>query len=167
MLSYRHGFHAGGWADVHKHVVLTALLLRLGDKATPYTVLDAFAGDGVYTLDGAEARKTGEHRAGISQVFAERDGPPSVDHYLSLVRNANPGGPLAIYPGSPALARDMLRREDHLILNELHPTAYAALRRWALDDRKVATHQRDAAEFLGAFATPKLRRGLVLLDPAY
>jgi 23S rRNA (adenine2030-N6)-methyltransferase len=167
LLSYRHGFHAGGWADVHKHVVLTGLIRRLREKPAPYTVVDAFAGDGLYALSSPESQKTGEHREGIVRLHGADDAPEMVASYLGLVRGINGTGPLALYPGSPAIARELLRPDDRLILNELHPTAYDRLARWAGGERRIAVHKRDAVEFLGAMVTPKLRRGLVLIDPAY
>src|ERR1700749_4186104 len=124
MLSYRHGFHAGGWADVHKHVVLAALLGRLREKETPLSFVDAFAGDGIYDLTGAEAVKTGEFHIGIARLFGVAEAPPAITSYLSVVRAMNPLGELRAYPGSPALARALLRADDRLVLNELHPTAY-------------------------------------------
>jgi 23S rRNA (adenine2030-N6)-methyltransferase len=170
VLSYRHGFHAGGWADVHKHVAVVSLLLHLRQKATPFVVLDVFAGDAVYDLTGLEATKTREFETGISRIYNAVDMPHGVAEYLSAVRDFNgPGHSAAIrhYPGSPALARAALRTDDRLILNELHPTAHRSLLAWARHDSRIAVHKRDATELLGALVTPKLRRGLVLLDPAY
>ncbi len=168
MLSYRHGFHAGGWADVHKHVAVALLLAHLRQKSTPFVVLDAFAGDAVYDLTGPEAVKTREFETGIAQIWQTTDAPAGVADYLSAVRACNSAaGPLVAYPGSPALARAALRDEDRLILNELHPTAHRALAAWAERDSRIAVHKRDAVELLGAVVTPQLRRGLVLVDPAY
>lgn len=167
MLSYRHGFHAGGWADVHKHVALTLLLSHLRQKPTAFSVIDAFSGDAVYDLAAPDAQKTGEFVTGITRIWDAADAPPGVEGYLAVVHAANRGGRLAIYPGSPALARALLRDGDRLILNELHPTAHRALAAWAEDDPRVAVHRRDAAELIGALVTPQLKRGVVLIDPAY
>jgi 23S rRNA (adenine2030-N6)-methyltransferase len=167
MLSYRHGFHAGGWADVHKHVVLSLLLRHLARKETPFTVVDAYAGDALYDLGGPEALKTREFEAGIARIFAEPTPPPEVTPYLEAVRVMNPSQSMTVYPGSPALIRSFLRNEDSLIANELHPAAHRALAHWAKDDCRIAVHRRDAQEFLTWVSTPRLRRGLVLIDPAY
>ena len=171
MLSYRHGFHAGGWADVHKHVAIALLLLHLRQKSTAFAVLDAFAGDAVYDLTGPEATKTREFETGIARIWDEPNAPPGVVEYVAAVRTFNDlgrdGAKLVRYPGSPALARAALRDSDRLILNELHPTAHRALSAWALGDSRISVHKRDAAELLGALVTPQLRRGLILVDPAY
>jgi 23S rRNA (adenine2030-N6)-methyltransferase len=167
MLSYRHGFHAGGWADVHKHVVLTMVLAHLARKPTPFTVVDAYAGDALYDLASPEALKTREFEGGIARIIDCETPPPGVASYIAAVRAMNLSPSLRVYPGSPALIRAMLRDGDRLIANELHPTAHRALAEWAQSDRRIAVHRRDAQEFLRWVATPKLRRGLVLIDPAY
>lgn len=167
MLSYRHGFHAGNWADVHKHTALALLLLHLRTKPKPFCVLDAFAGDGSYDLTAAEAQKTAEFSEGIAKIWQRRDAPPGADWYLQRARALNGDGKLARYPGSPALARDALRDQDRLILGELHPAAWESLKSWARGDRRIAVHRRDGLEFLSALLPPPIRRGLVLIDPAY
>jgi len=167
MLSYRHGFHAGNWADVHKHAALMLLLVHLRAKAKPFCVIDAFAGDGVYDLTAPEALKTGEFESGIARIWQRKDSPAGIAEYLDTVRAFNVGGRLARYPGSPAIARAALRDGDRLVLAELHPTAYAALKRWAAADKRIAVHKRDGLELLGAVLPPAIRRGLVVIDPSY
>lgn len=167
MLSYRHGFHAGNWADVHKHTALALLLLHLARKDKPFCVLDAFAGDGAYDLAAPEALKTGEFAEGIARIWQRGDAPAGADWYLDQVRALNAAGGLARYPGSPALARAALRDRDRLILGELHPAAHLALKRWAAGDRRISVHRRDGLEFLAALLPPPVRRGLLLVDPAY
>jgi len=44
-LNYRHGFHAGNFADVFKHALLTQLLSALRRKETPFRVIDTHAGE--------------------------------------------------------------------------------------------------------------------------
>jgi 23S rRNA (adenine2030-N6)-methyltransferase len=167
MLSYRHGFHAGNWADVHKHAALALLLAHLKQKDKPFTVVDPFAGDAVYDLTSPEALKTGEFRDGIARIWRRTDAPDGVAWYLAQVRALNAKPRLATYPGSPVLARAALRRADRLIAGELHPTAYAALKRWAKGDPRIAVHRRDGFELLGAIVPPPAPRGLVLIDPSY
>jgi 23S rRNA (adenine2030-N6)-methyltransferase len=166
MLSYRHGFHAGHWADVHKHALLVALLGHLAAQDRPFQVLDLFAGDGLYDLTSAEALKTAEFRDGIARIWRRRDGPPGLAQYLALVRARNGAGRLRTYPGSPDLARTLLRDKDRLTLCELHPAAHRSLRAWAGHDRRVSVQRRDGFEALGTLPPP-IRHGLVLVDPSY
>src|SRR5215510_14734032 len=116
MLSYRHGFHAGNWADVHKHAALALLLAHLRAKAKPFTVIDAFAGDGMYDLTAPEALKTAQFESGIAPVWMRKDAPPGVAEVRDIVRAFNAGGRLARYPGSPAIARASMREADRMVL---------------------------------------------------
>lgn len=171
-MNYRHAYHAGNFADVLKHVVLTALLERLAEKAKPFGVLDVHAGRGSYDLDGAEARRTGEQASGIARLWPARAGaPPLTRRYLDLVREANDGDdddlPPHVYPGSPWLISRLLREGDSLQACELEPGEHAALAAAFRRQRGVAVHRRDAWEALGALLPLREKRGLVLIDPPY
>ncbi|MGG5811717.1 23S rRNA (adenine(2030)-N(6))-methyltransferase RlmJ [Falsiroseomonas sp. CW058] len=161
-MNYRHAFHAGNFADVVKHALLVALLRPLTAKDRPLRVLDAHAGLGDYDLGGAEAQRTGEWRDGIARVADSPD--PMLADYLALVRAA---GYPARYPGSPALARALLRPGDSLVLCELHPEDHATLRARFRGDPQVAVHRRDAYEAARALTPFPERRGLVLFDPPF
>lgn len=163
-MNYRHAFHAGNPADVFKHAVLVALIRRLHDKPKPLCLIDTHAGIGLYDLTADEARRTGEAETGIGRLLALADPPAPLRDYLDLVRAA--GAP-RFYPGSPALARLLLRPDDRLLLNELHPEDNAALKRWAADDPRIAVHRRDGYEALKGLLPPTPRRGLVLVDPPF
>jgi 23S rRNA (adenine2030-N6)-methyltransferase len=125
-------------------------------------VLDTHAGIGAYDLAGEEATRTGEWRAGIARVAEAPD--PALADYLRLMREA--GWPRA-YPGSPLIARAMLRPGDSLVLCELHPEDHVALRRQLGRDGQVAIHRRDAWEAIRALTPFPERRGLVLIDPPF
>jgi 23S rRNA (adenine2030-N6)-methyltransferase len=158
-MNYRHAFHAGNFGDCMKHAVLVWLLRALARKPAAFSVLDTHAGAGRYDLDAGPAERTGEWRAGIGRLLD--DPPPALADYVALVRGCG------LYPGSPALARMLLRPQDRLVCCELHPDDYAALHRVYAHDRQVAVHCRDAWEALGALLPPAEKRGLVLIDPPY
>ena len=166
MLSYQHSYHAGGPADVHKHLALVLLLRHLTAKAKPAAVVDLYAGNGVYALSAPEAQKTGEYQSGIAKLWDLPNPPPAFAAYLGVVKRLNPGI-LSLYPGSPEIAQRLLRDTDHIVLNELHPGAFTALKRWAGNDPRINTHKRDGLEALLALVPPKVRRGLVLVDPSF
>jgi 23S rRNA (adenine2030-N6)-methyltransferase len=168
-MNYRHAYHAGNFADVVKHAVVALILRRLLAKPQPMMVLDAFAGVGLYDLGGVEALKTGEAARGIQRVWPPPGGAlgQGLAPYLDVVAALNPRGPLALYPGSPELARRLLRLEDRLVLVELHPDDCGLLRRNLGRDPRVQIHQRDGFEALPALLPPAERRGLVLIDPPY
>ncbi|MCB1489513.1 MAG: 23S rRNA (adenine(2030)-N(6))-methyltransferase RlmJ, partial [Bauldia sp.] len=144
--------------------VLVMLLEHLCKKPKPFTVLDTHAGIGLYDLASVEAGKTGEWTEGIARVIDVDI--PAASTYLDIVRALNPRG-LAVYPGSPAIVRAMLRDDDRLIACELHPEDATALRRTFRGDRRIAMHARDGYEAIGAFVPPPTRRGLVFIDPPY
>ena len=66
MLSYRHSFHAGNFADVLKHIVLIEILQHLGKKEKAFDYIDTHAGAGLYHLASAHAEKLQEYQNGIA-----------------------------------------------------------------------------------------------------
>jgi 23S rRNA (adenine2030-N6)-methyltransferase len=167
MLSYRHQYHAGNHADVLKHTLLCRALTYLTGKNRPLLFLDTHAGAGLYHLESAEARRTGEYLQGIAALWSEPDPPPLLQPYLDAVRTINPGGRLRHYPGSPALARALLRPGDRASLYELHPADHAALSADLSQDRRFRVLRANGLAGLRAQLPPRERRGLVLLDPSY
>lgn len=168
MLSYRHGFHAGMHADVLKHVILVHLLRYLVRKDKPLWFLDTHAGAAVYALDEGYAAKTAEFETGIGRLWKREDLPAAVADYVAQVRALNPGGALRHYPGSPQLARQMLRKQDRLRMFELHSTESRLLMQFFRDQAPRAIAQSgDGFESLQAVLPPPSRRGLVLIDPSY
>jgi 23S rRNA (adenine2030-N6)-methyltransferase len=167
MLSYQHEYHAGNHADVLKHAIVALALRGLQRKDKPLRVLDGWAGAGRYDLGSREARRHAEHQAGIGRVMSATAPPAELDPYLAVVRACNPGSRLRRYPGSPQLARKLLRPGDQLELMELHPRAIGMLRRNFAGDPQVHVHERDAFEGLPALVPPPERRGLVFIDPSY
>ncbi len=157
-MNYRHAFHAGNFADCTKHALLVWLLRALARKPAPFAVLDTHAGAGRYDLSGA-AERTGEWRAGIARLL--HDPPPPLADYVAVVEAAG------LYPGSPAIARALLRPADALACCELHPEDALALRRMFRGDAQVAVHARDGWDAMRALLPPAARRGLVLVDPPY
>jgi 23S rRNA (adenine2030-N6)-methyltransferase len=169
-MNYRHAFHAGNFADVVKHVVLTRLVAYLTRKEKPFRVIDTHAGTGLYDLDADEARRTGEWQGGIARVVHAKFEPDVADllkPYLDAVAAVNPAGGLAAYPGSPMLVRYLLRRQDRLTAVELHPNDAATLRRRFAGDQNVRVLDLDGWLALGAHLPPKEKRGLVLIDPPF
>src|ERR1700744_3740128 len=125
-MNSRHAFHAGSFADVVKHIVLVRILTYLQDKPAAFRVIDTHAGAGIYDLTGPEASRSLEWRAGIARVLTGPIAEPArslLAPYLDVVAALNSGGTLAVYPGSPALARALMRSQDRLVAWELEPNA--------------------------------------------
>jgi 23S rRNA (adenine2030-N6)-methyltransferase len=169
-MNYRHAFHAGNFADVHKHSVLARILVYLRAKPAAFRVLDTHAGLDRYDLFAPEPSRGGEWQAGIGRVWeAARQGttPPLLAPYLEAVGAFNADGILRTYPGSPLIAQHLLRRQDRLIACELEPRAASALDRALHADARAKAISIDGWTALGAYLPPKERRGLVLVDPPF
>ncbi|MDO9382418.1 MAG: 23S rRNA (adenine(2030)-N(6))-methyltransferase RlmJ [Hyphomicrobiaceae bacterium] len=169
-MNYRHAYHAGNFADVLKHATLALVIEHLKLKPAPFRVIDTHAGTGVYDLHGDEATKTGEWRDGIARLLSAPKSDEINDilrPYVEAVCAGNPGGELRTYPGSPLLVRRLIRRDDRIIANELHPTDAAALAQLFARDKQVKVTNLDGWIALKAFLPPKERRGLVLIDPPF
>jgi 23S rRNA (adenine2030-N6)-methyltransferase len=193
-MNYRHAFHAGNFADVFKHIIIARILTHLRGKTAPFRVIDTHAGEGLYDLAGDEASRTGEWRDGIGRLAAAElpaDAAALVAPYLAAVRACNPppypplartlpspvcGGGLGrgegrqrvrYYPGSPALARHLMRPQDRLVACELEPHAAAALSRHLRGAVTVTVVHIDGWIALKAYVPVRERRGLVIVDPPF
>jgi len=166
-MNYRHAYHAGNFADVVKHAVLTMVVSALKRKDKPFFALDTHAGIGSYNLEADEAQRTGEFRGGIARLLEAATPPAALDPYLAAVRAANPDGGCTVYPGSPELVRGMMRPTDRLALVELHPEDVEVLRRRFAYDRRVGIHHMDGYVAVKGLLPPPERRGVVLIDPPF
>jgi 23S rRNA (adenine2030-N6)-methyltransferase len=169
-VNYQHAFHAGNFADVHKHVVLSRILIHLRNKPAAFRVIDTHAGAGRYDLTSSAATRGGEWQNGIKCLWEGSPGLALKDFlspYLEAVSALNPGGGLRAYPGSPAIVQNLLRRQDRLIACELEPRAANALKRMLRGDLRAKALSIDGWIALGAYVPPKERRGLVLVDPPF
>src|SRR6266478_6633121 len=169
-MNYRHAFHAGNFADVIKHIVLVRILIYLRDKQAPFRVIDSHAGAGLYDLTSDEARRGGEWLTGIARVMQARFSEatlPLVKPYLDIVRAFNPDRDLKAYPGSPLIARALLRPQDRLTACEVEPNARKRLIDALRRDTQARVVDLDGWTALPAFVPPKERRGLVLIDPSF
>lgn len=169
-MNYRHVYHAGNFADVLKHAVLALVIEHLKRKAAPFRVVDTHAGVGVYDLSSAEAQKTGEWQDGIGRLLAAPM-PPEVAEilapYLDVVRAENGPGDIVRYPGSPLIARRLMRADDRLVVNEAHPEDAARLKALFVRDPVAKVLELDGWTMLKAVLPPKERRGVVLIDPPF
>lgn len=171
-MNYQHAFHAGSFADVHKHVVLARILLHLRQKPAAFRVIDSHAGAGRYDLFAPEPTRSGEWRDGIARIWqaqaeVRRHGWPLLAPYLEAVAACNPDGRLRSYPGSPALVQHFMRQHDRLIACEIEPRAFALLAAALRGDHRAKALSIDGFTALPAYVPPKERRGLVVVDPPY
>lgn len=166
-MNYRHHYHAGGAADLLKHLVLTLLVRRLQAKPAPLCYLDTHAGAGSYDLAHEMSQKTGEYTRGVARLWGPGALPGALGDLLRVIEGHNPDGQLRVYPGSPRVVRALLRPGDRMVCCELHGRDFERLQQEFRGDPQVGVHMRDGYEGLKAFLPPAERRGLVLIDPPF
>lgn len=188
-MNYRHAYHAGNFADVVKHVLLIQLLNQMMEKPKPLQYLDAYAGRGMYKLNSAEAKRTGEAKKGVKAVFGSLgaapagEQPEAIAQYINLINRARKQYGDAAYPGSPWFAQQLLREDvvdkkgvstgvgDVGHAFEYNEDEYDHLKDTFFRVDNMGVHHRDAFEGINAFTPPAKnsphRRGLVLIDPPY
>jgi 23S rRNA (adenine2030-N6)-methyltransferase len=170
-VNYRHAFHAGNFADVFKHVLLTRILVYLARKDAPFRVIDTHAGEGEYDLQSDEAIRGGEWRDGIGRLGDLTDVDEAardlLKPYFDIVGQLTPESLPPIYPGSPRIIEALMRPQDRATFCELHPDSFAELRGNFRGDERIACLHLDGYTGLKAGVPPKERRGLVLVDPPY
>lgn len=166
-MNYRHAFHAGNHADVFKHIVLSRLINALTQKETPFAYLDTHAGLGVYDLYSSQAERTGEWLEGIKLIYESTDIPALLNDYISVINHLNPNGELHYYPGSPMLAQQLMRAQDHLILNEKHPEDAQLLKQNFRRDPRITIHMQNGWLLPKALLPTQQKRLLLLIDPPF
>jgi len=169
-MNYRHGFHAGNFADVFKHAILARILVYLKRKETPFRFIDTHAGAGRYDLAGEAAQRSPEWRDGVARLVKARPPAPVaalVAPYLQAIGPCDEEGRPASYPGSPALAQALMRPQDRIALSEANPEERAALIAALGRDGRLSIVGADGYVALNAYVPPKERRGVVLIDPPY
>ncbi len=164
-MNYRHGYHAGNFADVFKHAVFCRVLVHMNAKDAAYRVIDTHAGAGRYDLRSGQANRTVEWHGGIKRL---RENPPQgpaaelLQPYFDALAKSAPA-----YPGSPLIAQALSRKQDALVFCELHPQEHAALENAGGRDRLAKTLALDGWTALKSLLPPKERRGVILIDPPF
>ena len=176
-MNYRHHYHAGNYADVFKHVLLLLLIRAMQRKEKGFLYLDTHAGRGGYDLAVPSILPDGrtrepEHPAGIGRLWGAAELPAALNDYLALVRRFNErrgevGTELKFYPGSPWIAKLLLRPQDRMALCELRPDDAEALDFDFARETGVKVLAMDGYTGLKAQLPPPEKRALVLIDPPF
>ena len=165
MLSYRHSFHAGNFADVLKHVVLVDILEYFNKKESAFDYIDTHSGAGLFNLQSAHAQKIAEHVHGIDKLNTSE--LPELTTYFDIIKRLNPEDGGRFYPGSPFFAQQFIRAQDRAWLYELHPEDHKLLCKNMLKHKRIRIHNEDGLKGLLALLPPVSRRAMVLVDPSY
>jgi 23S rRNA (adenine2030-N6)-methyltransferase len=163
-MKYRHSFHAGNFADVHKHIALLALLAALKRKDKGFLYLDTHAGRGAYSVPAAGH----EAEAGIERIANSQFKAAELRDYLGRIgefRKAR--GDSRGYPGSPLLAAHELRAQDRGVAVEILPPEARALELALGNGANMRVEREDGFERIRAHLPPQERRGLTFIDPPY
>jgi len=167
-MKYRHSFHAGNFADVHKHVTLLALIAALQRKDKGFLYLETHAGRGLYDLHSADTNQGAEARLGVGALQAAHcDSPPVIAYLDALARARRNANAPAAYAGSPVLAAQALRAQDRGICREIQAAECRALERALNIYPRMRAECADGYQALTAHLPPAERRALVLIDPPY
>ncbi len=131
-MNYRHGFHAGNFADLAKHAALLAFIRLWPRDALPRWVVDTHAGAGFYDLSDPDFARSREAEAGIKYLLGG-DVPDSLKPLAQYVRAKNAAvgyrDRIGIYPGSPLLCLDHRTGNDRYVGCELRDDDFALLQR--------------------------------------
>ncbi len=171
-MNYRHIYHAGNFADVAKHIILSRVILYMQRKEKAFRVFDTHAGIGLYDLSSEEAQKTGEWQGGIGRLLeayvnAPKNVKPLLEPYLDVVRSFNEEEGIRQYPGSPLITRKLLRNQDRLTALELHPDDFETLQSHFEGDYQARITHLDGWLGVKSHMPPKEKRGVTLVDPPF
>ncbi len=182
-MKYSHRFHAGNFADVHKHVAWLDLIHRLQQKPKGLRLIDTHSGAGLYDLQDAEALKGEEAERGYVRLRHASVEHAALRQFLDtqtrIAKDMDAQSATASkfhrckspYAGSALLAAAMLREQDQLCCIEQQATETRALQR-AVETatpnaRRCQVRSGDGYAQLKALLPPPTRRALALIDPPY
>ena len=163
-MKYLHQYHAGNFADVHKHVLLLEVLRALMRKDKGLLFVDTHAGRGEYELHTGDREHPAEWQAGVARLLAAAPRHAALTSYREIIERGAHGGSLR-YPGSPLLALGQMREMDRAVFFETQREEAGHLRKLATGRSRVEIS--DGFAGLRALLPPPERRGCVLIDPPY
>ncbi|MBP3220937.1 MAG: 23S rRNA (adenine(2030)-N(6))-methyltransferase RlmJ [Neisseriaceae bacterium] len=168
MLSYRHAFHAGNFADILKHFTLFLVLQYYNQKDKPYFYIDTHSGAGLYCLNDEQSQKTGEYKDGFERLLTEKNLPPLLNEFKNKILNILPDQ--NHYAGSPYIAAKTANTDTKLRLFEQHNNEFILLNQTVQllnIQKRTITHNNDGFDGLLSLLPPPTRRAIILIDPSY
>jgi 23S rRNA (adenine2030-N6)-methyltransferase len=165
-MKYRHQYHAGNFADVHKHVLLLEVLAALTRKDKGLLFVDTHAGRGEYDLHKGDAAHPAEWQSGAGLLLSASPRHAALTRYRDLLE-ARLHGAALLYPGSPLLALGALRAADRAVFFETQRDEAGQLRKLVAGRERTRVESTDGFAGLRALLPPPERRGCVLIDPPF
>lgn len=169
-MNYRHIYHAGNFADIFKHVILTLCLEKLHEKPTSFLALDSHAGLGKYNLADEKSLRAAEF-IGFEKFKKIQKFLP--ERYLNILAKINRceifelASKMKIYTGSPAIIRDYLRKDDMAIFAELNRQDFLQLKKNFAGNKNFTIINCDGFALTKSKLPPLQKRALILIDPAF
>jgi len=167
-LNYRHGFHAGNFADLFKHAALLSFLRALREEGVALQTVDTHAGAGQYDLSDPTFARSKEAQAGIGYLLGHEvpdSLKPLSDYVWAKNRAAGFGERLGIYPGSPLLVLDHLTAAGRYLGCELRTDDYERLKELVVPRGGKARHTDG---YVAAVEAAEAGQNLFLLiDPPF
>jgi len=167
MLSYRHAFHAGNFADVFKHIMLVYILNFFNNKKDNFIFYDCHAGAGLYSIFEPFMNKNKEYENGIIKILSKKFSDNFINNYLDIIKKLNPSKTFLKYPGSPYIAKQLLKKNNIINLFELHPTDFKILRNNFFNDDQVRIFNKNSYKNLIAKLKGSAPYKVILIDPSY
>lgn len=173
-MNYHHIYHAGNFADIFKHIILTLCLEKLHEKPAPFFVLDTHAGIAKYDLSDEKSLKTFEAEEGIKKILSQKNFyellPPRLLTILAKLNHCEIDElpkKASLYGGSPVIIKDYLRARDRAIFAELNRDDFQILKKHFAGNPKFSLTREDGFQLLRSKLPPLEKRGLVIIDPAF
>ena len=128
MLSYNHGYHAGNYADVLKHICLLQAYKSLKKHHKSIIYIDTHSGNGMYKFNSEYMSQDKEYEMGINKLENYNDKNLSIKYYLKVLRQINNSKKLLFYPGSPLIMSNVTDNLDKLLFYEFDENEFKLLR---------------------------------------
>ena len=166
-MKYRHQYHAGNFADVHKHVLLLEVLRALTRKDKGLLFVDTHAGRGDYDLHPGDARASRRMAGGRRETAGRRAAP------CGAVALPRPGRARACTAAACTTAARRCSRcaccapVDRAVFFETQREEAGHLRKLLEHGARARVEGGDGFAGLRALLPPPERRGCVLIDPPY
>ncbi len=166
MLSYNHGYHAGNYADVLKHICLLQAYKSLKKHHKSIIYIDTHSGNGMYKFNSEYMSQDKEYEMGINKLENYNDKNLSIKYYLKVLRQINNSKKLLFYPGSPLIMSNVTDNLDKLLFYEFDENEFKILRQNLSKKINSKFYNKDGYDFTKQIIN-KNEKILVLIDPPY
>ncbi len=154
----------GGLFDVHKHIILTAVLTLVKQHASRFHFVDTHAGAGLYDLTNEEADEASGADVGC---LLEANKNEITQKYIDIVKSYNSASLITKYPGSPMIAQRFLRPADTMALIELDVDEYGELSGSFQSMSMVSVDHGSAFSRTMRVLPESDQDGVIFIDPDY